>query len=133
MWITLILTVLVGVAALGYVIWPLFRRTPFAVSREREELADLLMRKEVALEAIRELEFDHRVGKIEDGDFERFNRILRSRAIRLIEHIETHYGNDEGTDIETGQLDEALEVEISGRRRVEEAGADEGGGGLREE
>ena len=133
MWITLILTGLVGVAAAAYVVWPLFRRTPFAVTREREELADLLTRKDVALEAIRELEFDHRVGKIEDGDFERFNGILRSRAIRLIEHIEAHYGHGEGTDLQVGQLDETLEAEISGRRRVEEAGADEGGGGLREE
>ncbi len=133
MWITFILTGLVGVAAVGYVVWPLFRRTPFAVSHEREDLADLLTRKEVALEAIRELEFDHRVGKIEDGDFERFNGILRSRAMRLIEHIEAYYGSGEGINIATGQLDEALEVEISGRRRVEEAGADEGGIGLRAE
>lgn len=133
MWVTLTLISIVGIAAVGYVVWPLFGRTESPVSSEGEQLADLLTRKEVALEAIRELEFDHAVGKIEDADFERFNRILRNRAVRLIERIDARYGglNDSGTQFI--QHNELLEREIVNRRRVEELRPNEGGGRLQEE
>ncbi len=126
MWVTVALTFLVGIAGVGYVIWPLFGRTRTVISTEGEELADLLTRKEVALEAIRELEFDHSVGKIEDADFERFNRILRLRAIRLIERIDAEFGGADGLGPQAVQFDESLELEISNRRRVEEENPDEG-------
>lgn len=133
MWVAVALISLVGIAAIGYVIWPLFGRTPTTVSGEGEELADLLTRKEVALEAIRELEFDHSVGKIEDTDYERFIRVLRLRAIRLIERIDAEFGNTDGLDLQAVQLVEQLELEISHRRRVEEVPPDEGSSRLREE
>ena len=126
MWVAVALTCVVGIAAAGYVIWPLFGRTPKTMSTEGEELADLLTRKDVALEAIRELEFDHSVGKIEDADFERFDRILRNRAIRLIERIDAEFGGADGLGPQAVQLDEWLELEISNRRRVEESSPDEG-------
>ncbi|MCZ0939079.1 MAG: hypothetical protein OXJ55_10610 [Caldilineaceae bacterium] len=126
MWLTIALISVFSIAAVGYVILPLFGRTRTVVSAEREELADLITRKEVALEAIRELEFDHGVGKIENADFERFNRILRLRAIRLIERIETEFGGTHGLGPDTVQLDERLELEISERRRVEEQLPNEG-------
>ncbi|MDE0197704.1 MAG: hypothetical protein OXK78_05885 [Caldilineaceae bacterium] len=126
MWVALFLICLLGIAALGYVIWPLFGRTTTPNSSEREELVDLITRKEVALEAIRELEFDHSVGKIEDEDFGRFNRILRNRAMRLIERIDAEYGDSDGLAPQAVHLNELLELEISIRRRVEEAPPNEG-------
>ena len=131
--ISLLLITVVAVAAMGYVIWPLFRRTPSMVLQEGEELADLLTRKEVALEAIRELEFDHSVGKIEAADFERFNRILRNRAMRLIEQVDGLSGGSENLDMQPVQLDEQLENEIANRRRVEEVPPDEGRSRLQKE
>ena len=126
MWLSIALISVFSIAAVGYVILPLFGRTRTVVSAEGEELADLITRKEVALEAIRELEFDHGVGKIEDADFERFNRLLRLRAIRLIERIEAEFGGPDGLGPDTVQLDERLELEISRRRRVEERLPNEG-------
>ena len=126
MWVALILICVVGVAAVGYVLWPLSGRTRPPISSEREDLVDLITRKEVALEAIRELEFDHSVGKIEDEDFERFNRILRNRAMRLIEGIDAEYGGSSGLGPQAVQLNELLELEIRNRRRVEEALQNEG-------
>ncbi|MXY92468.1 MAG: hypothetical protein F4047_11130 [Caldilineaceae bacterium SB0670_bin_27] len=133
MWVTLTLISIVGIAAVGYVVWPLFGRTEGPVSSEGEQLADLLTRKEVALEAIRELEFDHGVGKIEDADFERFNRILRNRALRLIELIDARYGAADSTRTPFFQLSEGLEHDILSRRRVEELPPNESGGRLQEE
>lgn len=133
MWVTLTLISVVGIAALGYVVWPLFGRTESPVSTEGEQLADLLTRKEVALEAIRELEFDHGVGKIEDADFERFNRTLRNRALRLIELIDAQYDGTDSSGTHFIQQNERLELEILKRRRVEELLPNEGGGRLQEE
>ena len=95
-------------------------------------MADLLTRKEISLEAIRELEFDHSVGKIESTDFERFNRILRNRAMRLIEQIDGMSSGSESSGVQTVQLDEQLENEIANRRRVEEVPPDEGRSRLQE-
>ena len=131
--VALVLISVVGVVAVGFVIWPLFRRTPSMVLQEGEEFADLLTRKEVALEAIRELEFDHNVGKIEAADFERFNRILRNRAMRLIEQVDGLSGGSENLDMQPVQLDEQLENEIANRRRVEEVPPDEGRSRLQKE
>lgn len=133
MWVTLLLISVVGIAAVGYVLWPLFGRKETSISTEGEQLADLLTRKEVALEAIRELEFDHGVGKIEDADFERFNRILRNRALRLIELIDVQYDGTDSSGTPFIQLNERLELEILNRRRVEELLPHEGGSRLQEE
>lgn len=133
MWVTLMLISVVGIAAVGYVVWPLFGRKEISISTEGEELADLLTRKEVALEAIRELEFDHGVGKIEDADFERFNRILRNRALRLIELIDAQYDGTDDSGTHFIQQNERLELEILNRRRVEELLPNEGGSRLQEE
>ena len=126
MWVSLFLIGIVGVVAIGFVIWPLFRRMPLTSLPEVEEIANLHTRKEVALEAIRELEFDHSVGKIEDADFERFNRILRSRALRLIEQIDELPSGSENIEENTIGIDDQLESEIAVRRRVEEVPPDEG-------
>ena len=133
MWVSLFLISVLGIAAVGYVIWPLSGRSRKPISSEREELVDLITRKEVALETIRDLEFDHNVGKIEDEDFERFNRILRNRAMRLIERIDVEYGGSQGLGPQSVNNSDRLELEIRNRRRVEEALPNEGSCRLPEE
>ncbi len=100
---------------------------------EGEEIAELLTRREVALEAIRELEFDHSVGKIDGADFERFNRILRTRASTLIEQIDGLPDGSETVAANSVGLGDQLEIEIVGRRRVEDVPPDESSSSLREE
>ena len=126
MWVLLLLIGLVSALTIGYVIWPLVRRPPVQLPATGEELAELMTRKDAALQAVRDLAFDHSVGKIEDADFERFNRLLRQRALRLMRQIEMH-------DPGTVQLEGALEEEIAARLRVGETPRDEGRGRIREE
>ncbi len=111
MWVLLLFIGLVSASAIGYVIWPLFRRPVVQAPADGEKLAELMTRKDAALQAVRDLAFDHSVGKIEDDDFERFNQILRRRAMALMCQI------DEFAP-QTVQLEETLEEEISDRRRV---------------
>ena len=133
MWVSLFLIGIVGVVSIGFVIWPLFRRSPLTSPPEVEEIANLHTRKEVALEAIRELEFDHSVGKIENADFERFNRILRNRAMRLIEQVDSLPSGSENIEENTIGLDDQLESDIAVRRRVEDLPPDEGRSRFQEE
>ena len=126
MWVLLLFISLVAALAIGYVIWPLVRRPSGQFTETGEELTELLTRKDAALQAIRDLAFDHSVGKIEDADFERFNRFLRQRALGLMRQVDQH-------DPGTVQLEEALEEEIASRRRVGETPGDEGRGRVLEE
>lgn len=126
MWVLLLFISLVSAFAIGYVVWPLVRRPKVRLQATEEELAELMTRKDAALQAVRDLALDHSVGKIEDADFERFNRLLRQRALGLMRQIDQH-------DPSTVQLEEALEEEIAASRRVGETPPDEGRGRLREE
>lgn len=157
-WALLIPIGALSVAAVGFVIWPLFRRLPVSPPPDGEELAELLTRKETTLQAIRELEFDHSVGKIEEADFERFNRALRRRAIALLRRIDQfdasrpqtsadspnvtdppHTANsdapapDPGRASDAFNLDKLVEEEIAALRRVEELHHHEGRDRLQKE
>lgn len=119
MWVMLLCISAVSAAAIGFVVWPLLRPPSIRGPAEGEELAELMTRKEAALRALRDLAFDYSVGKIEDADFERFNKILRGRALALMRRI------DEFAP-QTVQLEETLEEQIAARRRVEETPGREG-------
>ncbi len=51
-----------------------------AASSEQERLAELLAQRDAAFQALRELSFDHRVGKITDEDFVAFEANLKQNA-----------------------------------------------------
>ena len=110
--ITIILAVVLAVAAVVYVMLPL-RRTPTTLPSEHEdELADLLRRKESVLEAIKETEFDYQTGKLNEDDFQRMDQRLRQQAISLIRQIEKHTP-------EASSLDAELEADIAKLRKVQ--------------
>lgn len=60
--------------------------------RESAELAGLEAAKEAKYREIRDLELDHRTGKLSDEDFRRQDRVLRSEAVDLLEQIEAAGG-----------------------------------------
>ncbi len=114
LWITLILALLVSLAALFYVIGPLVAKQPPLLQVEDDRFADLLARKDSALRAIKELEFDHQVGKIDAADYQRLNERLRRQAITLLQQLE------QITPL-SAALDEQLEAEIAQRRQARPA------------
>jgi hypothetical protein len=75
--------VLLSAAALLAVAYPVLARTrtaaPSAVSAS-EKLAELLAQRDAAFAALRDLNFDHRVGKITDEDFVAFEAHLKGVA-----------------------------------------------------
>lgn len=113
LWITLLLTVLIAGAALAFVIWPLVSQNAPQLAVEDDRLADLLARKDTALRAIKDLEFDHQVGKIGNEDFARFKERLDRQAVGLLQQIEKL------SPALSVQLDDQLEAEIAKLRRVQ--------------
>ncbi len=114
LWITLIFALLLSLVALAYVVMPLLTKQPPLLPVDDDRLADLLARKDSTMRAIKELEFDHQVGKIGAEDYLRFNQRLRRQAIGLIQQLEK-------ITPESTALDEKLEEAIAQRRQAQGA------------
>lgn len=110
LWITLLIGLLIAVAAVAYVVRPLLQSGTPLVLVEDDRLAELLSRKDGVLRAIKDLEFDYKVGKLDEGDYQRFDQSLRRQAIGLIQQIERIAPESSG-------LDELLEAEIARQRK----------------
>jgi hypothetical protein len=111
LWLSVIVAALITVLALVYVVWPLLRPGPALWVVDDDRLAELIGRKDTVLEAIKELEFDYRTGKLSEEDYQRFDQRLRRQAIGLIQQIEKLAPESAG-------LDDPLEAEIARRRKT---------------
>lgn len=112
LWMTLLLALLIALAAVGYVLWPLVSQEAPLLPVEDSRLSELLARKDNALRAIKDLEFDYQVGKIGDEDYQRLRERLDRQAISLLQQVEK-------VTPESTALDEQLEAEIAKMRRVQ--------------
>jgi predicted nucleic acid-binding Zn ribbon protein len=100
-------------------VWP--RRAPAAAearvrvpagirSAAQAALDELLAQREAAFQALRELHFDHQVGKISEEDFVVFEAHLKQSAARALQALdEWEAGADRG-------LERAWEAAIAARR-----------------
>ncbi len=98
MTVALLVAVLVAVAAVLYVARPFLRDPAPAEDRldepgvlERRQLA-LAEERDRALGALKELEFDHRTGKISDEDYRSLVGPLRRRAAEVLRTLEPRAG-----------------------------------------
>ena len=78
---------------------------------------ELLREKRSLLKAIKEIEFDHAMGKMSDADAEEISRFYRNRAIEIIKALETD------TDDASLPVDERIAREVKARVAVAKAGA----------
>ena len=111
LWITLLSALLLSLVALAYVVLPLLTRQAPLLQVEDDRLTDLLARKDGALRAIKDLEFDHQVGKISGEDYDRFHQRLNRQAIVLIQQLEK-------IAPESQALDTQIEGEIAQHRKA---------------
>lgn len=90
----LIVGALIAVAAAIIVALPFLRDpspaddTIGAATPESDRLLALLEARDRALAALKELEFDHRTGKIEDGDYRRLVGPLRRSAAEALQELD---------------------------------------------
>ena len=109
----IVLAILLVIAALAAVAYPVIRRTAAAgpeTTSAQETLDELLAQREAGMQALRELNFDHRVGKITDEDFVAFEASLKRNAANTLRALDQWEA--EADDV----LDQTLEREIAARR-----------------
>jgi hypothetical protein len=82
--LSLALALLALAGIIAFVAAPLVRRSPAAAAAAEGSL-HLLERRDRALAALRELEFDHRTGKITDADYRALLGPLRSEAAEALQ------------------------------------------------
>lgn len=76
---------LLGRAAVALVREPLTEEVQLATGRRRKELE---REKQLLLKALKELEFDHEMGKISDTDFNEIAARYRGRAIQVMRQLD---------------------------------------------
>ena len=110
--VDILIYVSVGAGPLAYVCRPLFvergegERTSSRESKRRE----LLEKREQVLEAIREIDFDHQMGKIEGDDYTETRGRYEAQAIELIDKLDKGNGK-------AGQIEDLVEQEIAAARK----------------
>jgi membrane protease subunit (stomatin/prohibitin family) len=109
----IVLAIALSAAALIAVAYPIIvksRATQPAASTTEETLAELLARRDAAFQALRDLSFDHRVGKITAEDFVAFEASLKQGAAEALAALDAWEG---GAD---RALERSVEAEIAARR-----------------
>lgn len=111
LWVGLVVAALISVPAVLYVVWPLLQPGPTLPLVDNDRLADLLVRKDILLRAIKDLEFDHEMGKVALEDYTRFSARLRRQALGIMQQIDK-------IAPESAALDAQLEAEIAALRKL---------------
>jgi hypothetical protein len=87
----IILAIVLTIGALLIVAYPILarsRNTGAAANAAQEEVDELLAQREAAFQALRELNFDHRVGKVSDDDFVVFEANLKETAAAALKALD---------------------------------------------
>ncbi len=115
------IAILMAAIAVVIVAWPIVRgRSAPSPSGEENDpvLGELMVRREAVLTAIKDLEFDYAVGKIEEGDFQALNAQLRAEAIEVLKELDRCQSLSGSTGQEReADIEARLEREIAQRRR----------------
>lgn len=111
-------TVILIVAAVVYVAYPLWRGRPAAATGEDSQARELLAKKEATYSALKELEFDYALGNLTPQDHRELEEKYKDRAVSILKELEA-WGKREQA---RGGLEEELEEEILRLRRGAKAG-----------
>jgi RNA polymerase subunit RPABC4/transcription elongation factor Spt4 len=107
----IVLAFLLSIAALLAVAYPILKghTSEAVVTSDQETLEELLAQRDAAFQALRELSFDHQVGKITDEDFVTFEANLKQVAAGRLRNL------DEWEAMTDRELGPTLEREIAAR------------------
>ena len=110
----------IAVGVLLFVFTPLFanRETIAQASRRESRRRQLLEERERVYDAIRELEFDHRMGKVEDIDYQQTRTRYEAEAVELMQTLDKANGRADHPNRTPSAKDDDIEREISAIRRA---------------
>jgi hypothetical protein len=94
------LCLLIALAVGIFVARPLFARagSVVAASKRKSRHAVLLEQRDVLYATIRELDFDHRMGKVDDEDYRRMRGEYAGQAVALLKEIDRGNGRGRAAD-----------------------------------
>ena len=112
-----IIYVLIAAGVLWFVFRPLFvdRGTLEQTSRRENRRRELIEERETLLEVIRELDFDHRMGKVEEEDYREARARYESQAIEVMKAVDKTNGKPD-------RIEDQVEAEIASLRRSGKGG-----------
>lgn len=85
--ISIILIFVIFSVSIWYVIQPFFSEDAGSDIADDENMDALLLKKNVILEQIKELEMDHEIGNIDDSDFQATRDELKGKAAEVLNLI----------------------------------------------
>lgn len=102
--------------AVTAVLYPLFRVPVNEIASEQEDVQvqDLLVQQDNTYQAIRDLEFDLKMGKLSEEDFETFSMRLKEQAGNILRQLSVH---GVGRASSATGLEDTLEETIRTRRK----------------
>jgi len=90
--LSIVLAIVLTLAAVSFVAWPLVRRREYTgsnvVTVVDPALEELLFAREVTVAALKDLAFDLNMGKLSNEDYERLDRQYRARAVGILQKLE---------------------------------------------
>ncbi len=94
----ILVAIVLGIAALAFVLYPLYRRSPADVQTHQSSGEAISTEQEQAARAaLQEIELDYRLGNIAEADY----RILRERYMqRALVALKSRYDHEEKIDEE---------------------------------
>lgn len=94
------LCLLIAVGVMIYVGRPLFTQqgAVAATARRKGRHAVLTEQRDALYAAIRELDFDHRMGKVDDTDYQRMRGDYTQQAVALLKEIDRGNGRSRAAD-----------------------------------
>lgn len=114
--------ILIAVGVLLYIFTPLFATRDTITQTTQRENRRRQMREESerVYEAIRELDFDHRMGKIEEEDYQDMRNRYQAQAVELMKSLDKTNGRaDRPREAPiTKDVDKSIEDEIAAIRQA---------------
>ena len=115
--------VLIGIAAVA-IAWPLVQERSgmpeYALggvpATVEDPLVELIARRDKVYQALRELRFDHQVGKVSETDYKVFDAQLKGQAVAVLKEIDGLKKAEADPDLDT-----QIEAEIAALRSIGQA------------
>ncbi|MCL6647469.1 MAG: zinc ribbon domain-containing protein [Chloroflexi bacterium] len=109
---TLLLALGIATAAFLFVSWPYLRQRPLPVPHGNDRLTELRRQRDAIYEALRELEFDQRLGKLSAHDYAELAERYKRQAVALLKQL------DDETRAALLAIDQEIEEEVAQRRAL---------------
>jgi hypothetical protein len=115
--------ILIAAGILLFIFTPLFdprddAKTINQISRREARRRELIEQRDMVYEAIRELDFDHRMGKVEEDDYRQTRARYTAQAVELIKSLDKAAERTDRPASKPQGISDQIEKEIAAIRRT---------------